>query len=107
MEKIQLFLEKVGTFLADRRLWAVGLLMLFLQLAGYLGALDPQTTQIITKSFGESYVALQGVIVALVVLVKALGPLVAVALSVWKLIGSWTERPPSGLNFKALASNPK
>lgn len=106
MDKITLFLEKVGTFMADRRLWVAGLVVLILALTGYAG-IPPELQQQIADAFGETFSAGQGMVMAAMVFSVALGKLIALVMVAVKLMQAWTERPPSGLSFKEIAAPSK
>lgn len=105
MENIRLFIEKLGTVAADRRAWVMGLVVLILALTGYAG-IPPELQDQIRDAFGETFTASQGLIAAALVFWVSFGKLVALVVVAWKLIASWTERPPSGLRFKELAVPP-
>lgn len=103
MEQISLFLQKVGTFLADRRLWIVGLVLALLGVTSFFGV-PAEAQHAVSEAFGETYGAAQGLVVAVITLSIALGKLYAAVVVVAKLIESWTLRAPSGLGFKEIAA---
>lgn len=83
---------KIGTFVASRRLWFFGIVVALLQLAGFLG-LNPETADQLVASLDVLIDAGLAWVVATVVLVKAVGGFVAVAVIAYKLIESYTFRP--------------
>lgn len=105
MDQVKLFLEKVGTYLADRRVWTLGVVVALLTLTGYAG-IPPELRGDIADAFGESYTALQGWVVATIVLSGTVGKLIGLVMVAIALIKSHTERPPSGLKFKEIAVPP-
>lgn len=105
MENVKLFIEKLGTVLSDRRGWVMGLVVLLLALTGYAG-IPPELQLQIKESFGETYTASQGLIAAALIFWVSFGKLAALVVVAWKLIGSWTDRPPSGLRFHEIAVPP-
>lgn len=102
MNKVTLFLEKIGTFLADRRLWVVGLVLALLGVTSFIGV-PAEAQRAVSEAFGETYGATQGLVLAIITLSIALGKLYAAVVVVAKLIESWTLRAPSGLGFKEIA----
>lgn len=94
LNNIKLFLEKVGTVLADRRaqiMTLVGAAIVFLPALG----VPEEVSKEVESTFGEAYGV---VLLAIPVAIKVIS-LVALASN---LVKSWTVRPPSGLAFKAL-----
>lgn len=90
-EKLVKTLEKLGTVLVDRRFWiAFGVIVT--ALGGVFGFSEGQLNAI-TKALGPDGEAaalfFEKAIQVLVVLVSAVG-----------LVGSWSNRPPSGLDHK-------
>jgi len=88
MDKVVLALEKIGSVLVDRRLW-MAVIAVSVALAT-LGA-----TQ---RELSEEEVA--PVLEAFAELAFALAKVLAILAPLFKLISSWTVRPPSGLDFK-------
>lgn len=105
MENVTLFLQKIGTYIADRRVWTLGIVVALLTLTGYAG-IPPELQGEITDAFGESYTALQGWLVASIVLSSTLGKLIGLVMVAIALIKSHTDRPPSGLRYKEVAVPP-
>lgn len=105
MEQVKLFIEKLGTVLSDRRAWVMGLVVALLALTGYAG-IPPELQDQLGEAFGETFDASQGLIAAALVFWVSFGKLAALVVVAWKLIGSWTIRPPSGLSFKQIAVPP-
>src|SRR3990167_3115186 len=92
LERIKLFLEKMGTILADRRLW-MAILTVGVSLLTLTG-IDGNTIDKIKALIGEDAAAAtfaEALIGALIVVITGI-----------KTISSWTERPPSGLDYKEL-----
>lgn len=90
MEQVILTLEKIGSLLVDRRLW-----MAVLAVSAALVALGAAE-----KELKESDVA--PVLEAFSALFFALAKVISILAPLFKLISSWTLRPPSGLNYKEL-----
>lgn len=90
-ERVTKTLEKIGTVLVDRRFW-VAVLAIILTLGGAFGFSEDQLQQI-KDAFGEDGEGIasffEQVIKVIVVIIAAV-----------KVISSWTERPPSGLDHK-------
>lgn len=92
VEKVKVFLSKVGSFLIDRRLWLVGLVGAGLLASGFLGV-DAATQKVIGDAVSEGY---DGV----VMIIAGLGKVAAAVYVIGKLLDSWTRRAPSGLDYK-------
>lgn len=88
MDKVIKTLEKIGTLLVDRRLW-MAVIAVSVMLAA-VGVMD--------KELDETQVA--PVFQAVADLIIALAKVLAILAPLFKLISSWTVRPPSGLTFK-------
>jgi|SRR3990167_4889538 len=93
LERIKLFLEKMGTILADRRFW-MAILTVGVSLLTLTG-IDGNTIDKIKALIGEDGAAAATFAEALI------GALIVVITGI-KTISSWTERPPSGLDYKEL-----
>ncbi|HMN10712.1 MAG TPA: hypothetical protein PKD55_00135 [Bellilinea sp.] len=91
-DKIVAFLKKVGTILVDRRAIVTSLFVALLAFGGLFG-LSPEQQEMLAESIGDLYTAL-------VVSIESVASLFAAGLAVYKLIDSWTKRPPSGLDYK-------
>jgi hypothetical protein len=90
-EKAVKTLEKIGTVLVDRRFW-VAVLAIILTLGGAFGFSEDQLRQI-KDAFGEDG---EGIALFFEQVIKVIVVIIAAV----KVISSWTERPPSGLDHK-------
>jgi len=90
-EKVVKTLEKIGTVLVDRRCW-VAFLAILLTLGGAFGFSEDQLRQI-EDAFGEDG---EGIASFFEQVIKVIVTIIAAV----KVISSWTERPPSGLDHK-------
>ena len=90
-EKAVKTLEKIGTVLVDRRFW-VAVLAIILTLGGAFGFSEDQLQQI-KDAFGEDG---EGIALFFEQVIKVIVVIIAAV----KVISSWTERPPSGLDHK-------
>lgn len=90
-EKVSQTINKLGTVLVDRRFWAA-VAMIVISLAGAFGV-SQENLDRINEAFGEEgetiAILAESIIGAIVVLVSGV-----------KVIGSWTQRPPSGLDYE-------
>lgn len=92
MDKVIAFLAKLGTILVDRRAIITGLFVALLSFGSMFG-LTPEQVAEMEAALGETYTAI-------IAAVGILGQLLAAGFAVYKLIDSWTQRPPSGLSYK-------
>jgi hypothetical protein len=90
-EKVVKTLEKIGTVLVDRRFW-VAVLAIILTLGGAFGFSEDQLRQI-GDAFGDDG---EGIASFFEQVIKVIVTIIAAV----KVISSWTERPPSGLDHK-------
>jgi hypothetical protein len=96
IDRIVAYLRKLETFIIERRLWALGLLGLFLSLSGYFGV-DEATREALTLIFGEILDSSAALIGALTTLVIAVGKLAVIVWPVVEYLRSMAIRPPSGV----------
>lgn len=101
--KMLVVLEKIVTFLVDRRAWAVGL-VIALMVSGQFFGVDQAAQDAVTSAFGQTYDAVVAWFSATAALLAAITKLIVVAAMTMNLVQSWTKRPPSGLDFKMLAA---
>jgi len=90
-EKVVKTLEKIGTVLVDRRFW-VAVLAIILTLGGAFDFSEDQLRQI-GDAFGDDG---EGIASFFEQAIKVIVTIIAAV----KVISSWTERPPSGLDHK-------
>jgi hypothetical protein len=93
MEKVYLFLSKLGTMLVDRRfLQALGTTLVSLLV---LASVDQEVVDSFTKAWGTDGEAIATLLEQIVRIVVIVFPQI-------KVVGSWTERAPSGLDYKTI-----
>jgi hypothetical protein len=93
MEKVYLFLSKLGTMLVDRRfLQAVGTTVVSLLV---LGSVNEEVIHAFENAWGQDGEAIA-------VLIEQIVRIVVIVFPQIRVVGSWTERAPSGLDYKGL-----
>ena len=93
-EKVFLFLSKLGTMLVDRRfLQAIGTTVVSLLV---LASVDQSVIDSFTKAWGTDGEAIATLLEQIVRIVVIVFPQI-------KVVGSWAERAPSGLDYKEVS----
>lgn len=104
IEYLRALIEKALTVIIDRRAWAVGIV---LALGAVLVFADPDAAPLIDQLGADVDTVLGSLIVvidAVDQLLIDLGALAATAIAIVNLVKSWAARPPSGLNFREVAT---
>lgn len=101
LNTVKVFVQKALTIVVDRRAWVVGLFVAALSVSGFLG-LDKAVSDVILSAVGNTLTGVQELLVAVIAVIAALGKIAAAVYPVVKLIESWTQRPPSGDDFKRI-----